>query len=170
LNNPFTVTWTATDNQEPTPNTSSIQLTYSLLDTIRPWFVTVLPNDTTSITWCDAQLYDAPIPDVSDNNWCSGSEQLQSLTLSVGGYTYTADNFNGVGVIRVAPEALTEGYRNLVWTVTDLGGLSRRDTVRVYVQTRPAIPVSKKRIFHAIPPTTDRFQFGESIEMHRPPR
>jgi hypothetical protein len=139
LNNPYRVTWTATDNQFPTPNSSQIFMTYNLLDTIRPWFVTILPDDTLSMTWCDAQAFDLPIPDVSDNNWCGGVEQIASLTLQVGSYSYTAGNFNGVGVIRIAPEALSQGYRNLVWTVTDLGGLIRRDTVRVYVQTQPAI-------------------------------
>jgi hypothetical protein len=148
LNNPESIAWTAEDNQFPDPNDSILTIKYELIDTIPPTFVTILPSDTTVLTHCDVSpTFKLEIPDVADNFESDGTDSLNSLSLFLDGtevvdMIFPNNNPEGDDSITVTDYnsiTISQGYHNLIWTVTDAYGLTASDTFRVYVQTNPFI-------------------------------
>lgn len=144
LNVPVTINWIIEDNN-PIPNTDNVDIVYQLLDTIPPSFVNPLPNDTTVLTWCDVQNFNIEIPDYDDNYVCLGNSIIESIKLFKGTTLLETLTYpdgldpNGNDSLTIASSILTQGHHNLIWVLTDMGGNTARDTMRVYVQTRPRV-------------------------------
>ncbi|MDA3881063.1 MAG: discoidin domain-containing protein [Prolixibacteraceae bacterium] len=137
----YTVDWTATDENG---NDGYLTMTYDVVDEELPVF-NINPFDgiPTDITWCDAQSFTLPVPDVYDNQL--SCNDLQSISLLRNSTTiYTVPNIGDYPTgtpdeTPVLSANMLTGTYDYTWRVVDFSGNIATETITITTQQQPIL-------------------------------